>query len=90
MKKVFILALLMALLVVGCTAKSNYENSDTGLDLSALKSSSKYTCSYNAYNCDDFRTHAEAMAVYEACGGVSNDVHQLDRDKDGSACETLP
>ena len=49
-----------------------------------------YECSYNAYNCSDFFTHAEAQAVYELCGGVSNDVHRLDRDKDGLACESLP
>lgn len=53
-------------------------------------SSSEYICSYNAYNCSDFSTHAEAQRVYRACGGVGNDVHRLDRDKDGSACETLP
>jgi len=47
-------------------------------------------CSYNAYNCSDFATHAEAQSVYEYCGGVSNDIHGLDRDKDGSACESLP
>ncbi len=52
--------------------------------------SSGYTCSYNAYNCGDFNTHAEAQDVFEMCGGVSNDVHDLDRDSDGSACETLP
>lgn len=44
-------------------------------------------CSYNAYNCADFSTHAEAQAVFEYCG---SDVHRLDRDNDGSACETLP
>lgn len=49
-----------------------------------------YICNYNAYNCGNFRTHAEAQAVYEACGGVNNDVHQLDKDKDGIACESLP
>jgi len=47
-------------------------------------------CSYNAYNCPDFSTHAEAQKVYEFCGGVSNDIHRLDRDKDGVACESLP
>lgn len=51
---------------------------------------SGYICSYNAYNCADFTTHAEAQAVFEACGGISNDVHRLDRDKDGLACESLP
>ena len=47
-----------------------------------------YICSSNYYNCGDFTTHAEAQEVFEACG--SGDVHQLDRDKDGLACETLP
>ena len=46
-------------------------------------------CSSNIYNCGDFKTHKEAQAVFETCGGVSNDIHQLDGDKDGQACETL-
>ena len=51
---------------------------------------SSYICSTNAYNCGDFSTHAEAQAAYKACGGPQSDVHQLDRDKDGIACESLP
>jgi len=47
-------------------------------------------CSYNAYNCSDFKTHAEAQAVFEYCGGVSDDIHRLDGDNDGIACESLP
>lgn len=50
----------------------------------------KNICSYNTYDCPDFPTHAKAQKLYESCGGVNNDVHELDRDKDGSACETLP
>lgn len=46
-------------------------------------------CSYNFYNCADFSTHAEAQECYEHCGGLSNDVHDLDRDNDGLACESL-
>jgi Excalibur calcium-binding domain len=49
-----------------------------------------YQCSRNAYNCSDFRTRAEAQAVYQACGGRGNDVHRLDEDRDGLACERLP
>ena|SRR3989344_5055954 len=49
-----------------------------------------YTCSSNTYNCTDFTTKAEAQHVFDLCGGVSNDVHELDRDSDGEACETLP
>ena len=50
----------------------------------------KYICGYNAYNCRDFRTQREAKEVYEFCGGRSNDVHWLDEDKDGRACEWSP
>lgn len=50
-----------------------------------------YSCSSNIYNCSNFSTHDEAQAVFEMCGGTSNDVHQLDgSDNDGLACETLP
>lgn len=51
----------------------------------------KYFCSYNSYNCGDFRTRAEAQEAYEYClGEVGYDVHWLDADKDGKACELLP
>ncbi|MFH1376248.1 MAG: excalibur calcium-binding domain-containing protein [Candidatus Woesearchaeota archaeon] len=49
-----------------------------------------YTCEYNAYNCADFSTHDEAQALFEVCGGIFNDVHYLDGDDDGIACESLP
>ncbi len=52
--------------------------------------STNYICSYNAYNCANFTTQNEAQSAYEACGGINNDVHDLDRDKDGIACESLP
>ncbi len=55
-----------------------------------LTDTTGYICSYNAYNCSDFTTHAEAQAVFEKCGGVNNDIHRLDADKDGLACESLP
>lgn len=53
-------------------------------------STSSYTCSSNKYNCSDFKTHAEAQRVFEQCGGVDNDIHKLDNNKDGEACESLP
>ncbi len=49
----------------------------------------KNNCGSNVYNCSDFTTHDEAQATFEYCG-VSNDIHGLDRDKDGIACESLP
>jgi hypothetical protein len=44
-------------------------------------------CWFNRYDCSDFSTQFEAQAVYRACGGRQNDVHRLDRDGDGWACE---
>lgn len=47
-------------------------------------------CSSNKYNCGDFKTQVEAQALFECCGGTSNDIHRLDSDKDGKVCESLP
>ena len=48
-------------------------------------------CASNSYNCGDFQTHQEAQNLYNCClQKVGRDIHQLDRDKDGSACESLP
>ena len=44
-------------------------------------------CSLNAYGCSDFETQKEAQDIYEFCG---NDIHKLDNDNDGLACESLP
>jgi micrococcal nuclease len=51
--------------------------------------SGQYVCSHNAYNCSDFSSQVEAQATFEACGGINNDIHQLDRDGDGRVCESL-
>ena len=47
-------------------------------------------CSGNLYNCSNFSTHEEAQSCFELCGGTPNDIHDLDRDSDGIACEDLP
>jgi len=47
-------------------------------------------CSSNKYNCEDFRKQVEAQAVFDLClDDVGYDVHGLDGDKDGVACEAL-
>ena len=53
-------------------------------------SDSKFICDYNAYDCADLGTHAHAQEVFEYCGGVNNDIHHLDADGDGVACELSP
>ena len=42
------------------------------------------------YNCDDFTTQEEAQAAYEKCAKNGNDVHGLDGNNDGIACQGLP
>ncbi|MFH1608012.1 MAG: excalibur calcium-binding domain-containing protein [archaeon] len=46
-------------------------------------------CDKNIYDCYNFASQFEAQKVFEACKGSSNDVHNLDRDSDGIACEAL-
>ncbi len=51
-------------------------------------------CSNDSYNCpgtsDDFSTRAEAQACYEYCISLGRgDIHRLDGDNDGIACESL-
>lgn len=49
-----------------------------------------YVCSYNKYNCTNFDTHIEAQSVFDMCKiETGYDVHKLDSDADGKACETL-
>lgn len=48
-------------------------------------------CSYDAYNCSDFSTQRAAQACHDYCmARVGYDVHKLDADGDGEACESLP
>lgn len=53
--------------------------------------SSTCTCSYNAYNCRNFPTQSSAQSCYNYCmQTVGYDVHWLDDDGDGIACEWNP
>lgn len=55
-----------------------------------LVSPSLCNCSID-YDCSDFSSHSEAQACFESCGGSpSYNWSRLDRDRDGSACESLP
>ena len=49
------------------------------------------SCAGNIYNCSDFGTQAEAQACHDYCMSLGyGDIHDLDRDNDGVACESLP
>jgi hypothetical protein len=46
------------------------------------------SCRTDRYNCADFKTRREARELYDCCmRKVGYDVHHLDRDSDGIACE---
>ena len=45
---------------------------------------------YGDYDCSDFSSQSQAQAFFESEGGPASDYHDLDRDGDGVACETLP
>jgi hypothetical protein len=45
-------------------------------------------CSYDAYNCSSFSSTRQAQACYNYCREQGRgDIHRLDRDNDGRACE---
>lgn len=51
---------------------------------------SSYNCAFDVYNCDDFATQAHAQAVYDYCFNKGiGDIHGLDGDGNGKACESL-
>jgi micrococcal nuclease len=56
---------------------------------SDMQQPSNHTCSYNAYDCSDFSSHEQAQRTFRWCGGTAADVHWLDGDGDGIACEAL-
>lgn len=51
----------------------------------------QYICTSDAYNCSDFATQSEAQEVFDYCVNLGfGDIHRLDRDNNGVACESLP
>jgi len=50
-----------------------------------------YECHADLYNCSDFDSQADAQECYEYClERTGRDIHCLDGDNDGIACEHLP
>lgn len=48
-------------------------------------------CDADTLNCSDFSTQAEAQACFDHCMAITGtDVHRLDQNNDGVACESLP
>jgi hypothetical protein len=77
-----ILFFVLFLFLAGCTA--NKESSH--LEKISLDEVTPPDCAFDKYNCSDFNTQNEAQTMLEKC---EKDVHGLDHDKDGTACEEL-
>jgi len=73
----FIYLVLLLIFLFGCT-ESYVEESTFEIE------SVPDECSYNKYNCSDFNSQDDAQEIFELC---AEDVHDLDRDWDGIACE---
>jgi hypothetical protein len=46
-------------------------------------------CDRDARNCEDFSSEASAQNCFEHCFDEAGDIHRLDADGDGLACEGL-
>ena len=71
------------LVLTGCAAGQASEQI-----IPKLKTKTVCSCRSDRYNCDDFETRRKARELYECCiKKVGYDVHNLDGDSDGVACE---
>jgi hypothetical protein len=49
------------------------------------------SCSGDTMNCSDFSSHTKAQACFDWCiSQGAGDIHKLDQNNDGNACESLP
>ena len=55
-----------------------------------IENKGTFVCDSDIYNCGDFENQSEAQGIFIECGGPENDIHRLDADGNGIACEGLP
>lgn len=73
------------------TGGSTSSNTSSGTSSSSSSSSAVCSCSSNSLNCANFSTHSQAQSCFNYCIGQGRgDIHRLDGDNDGVACESLP
>ena len=78
-----IIILLPLLVLTGCATSQASEQV-----VLKQKTVTACSCRSDRYDCDDFKTRREARAKHDCCmRKVGYDVHNLDRDSDGIACE---
>jgi hypothetical protein len=67
------------------------EDEITAKAKAAIQKIAKCDCPFEPMDCEDFLNHDKAQEVYQCClQAFGTDIHDLDPDKDGFACELLP
>lgn len=70
---------------------SSSSGTSSGTSSSSSSSAAVCSCSSNSLNCSNFSTHSQAQSCFNYCVGQGRgDIHRLDADNDGVACESLP
>lgn len=73
------------------TCNGSIDGSTVDTTDDAAENPATYICTSNTYNCSDFKTHKDAQDAYDYCLAENGkDIHKLDSDNNGLACETLP
>jgi hypothetical protein len=71
-------------------------STDTPFSLATLQitippQSAVCSCSGDTLNCSNFNSHTAAQACFNYCiSQGAGDIHRLDENNDGNACESLP
>ena len=89
MRKAMIIGVvvLMALIIIWMVFIFSTPNENQVYEDDTSESLYKDYCLSNLFSCDDFSNQEEAQTIYEFCGGLTHDIHHLDGDGDGIACE---
>lgn len=73
------------------TATTTSTPTQTPTATSTTQASGPCPCNADVRNCSDFSTHSQAQACFDFCVNQNaGDIHKLDQDNDGDACESLP
>lgn len=91
---IIILAIIFTLIIFNLSDNSSNEDfpEPPAIPSQDQNENPSFECSQNTYNCADFSTQEEAQAVYDSCKSENPDkadIHGLDGDGNGLACESL-
>lgn len=87
---ILILAVIFVIIPYFSEQKGTGDNNDNGEGIAVGEPNpSTPICDRNVYNCGNFTTQAEAQVIFDACFKTAGDIHGLDKDGNGKACESL-